>query len=284
MIVVTAASGNLGKAIAQAFVNKGLAASVTLTARDPGKLADAAKAGFAIAKADYDDSSSMEQAFAGAKVLLMISGVGPSDARIIQHKAVIDAAKAAGVGRIVYISFANPTSDSLFEWAKPHVATESYLKDSGIPFTILRDNQYAANLAGPIGNAISSGVFAIPGAAGKVAYVTHQDVAASAVAAASEAGHEGKIYELTGPAALDAFDIARLLSEATGKEIKVVDAAPDDYCAFFRSLEMPEFVVEALISIYAASAAGEYATVSSDVQTLTGRPATTFGDFIKTLL
>jgi NAD(P)H dehydrogenase (quinone) len=125
-----------------------------------------------------------------------------------------------------------------------------------------------------------TGVFAIPGAAGKVAYIAHQDVAAAIVGAMTGNAMDNTIYELTGPEALDADEIAGILSQVLGRETGAVDAPPEDFAATFRSLGMPEFAVEGLVSIYAASAAGEYAQVSDDVRTLAGRPARSLRDYI----
>jgi NAD(P)H dehydrogenase (quinone) len=246
---------------------------VRLAARTPGKVADLGARGFEVVHADYDDEASLARAFVGARTALVISGDGTNEVRIRQHKAVIDAALTAGVQHIAYTSVINPTPQTRFTLAATHVETEAYLKASGVAYTFLRDNMYAANLDTLLAAASSSGVLAVPGAAGKVSYVLHADVAAAAAAVLTGEGHENAAYDVTGSEALDAYDVAGTLSEALGRDVATVEAAPEDFAAHLRGMGLPPFYVEALLSIYAATAAGEYARVSDDVARLTGRPA-----------
>src|SRR5947209_10540624 len=155
MIVVTGAGGKLGRLVADELSKRTDARLVTLGSRDPAKIADLAAMGFKTVRADFDDAASLEAAFAAAKTVLIVSGDAPNDVRIRQHRAAIDAAGKAGVARIVYTSFVNPTAQSLFPFAWIHADSERYLKASGVPFTILRDNQYAENLTNAIGGAKS---------------------------------------------------------------------------------------------------------------------------------
>lgn len=284
MLAITAANGKLGQAVIAELQKIVAPANVRLTARSTEKLGDLNSLGFEVARADYDDPASMEKAFSGIETLLLISGAGPNEVRIANHRAAIDAAKKAGVKRVVYISFTNPVPGSKFIWAAPYVDAEAYLKASGLIYIILRDNQYALNLDSLLAQAKESGVFAIPGATGKVAYITHQDVASAIVAVLTGKGQDNTIYELTGPEAFNADDIAKVLSAELGKRISVIDATLDSFKEFFRSIGMPEFVVEGLSSIYVASGAGEYSEVSNDVNLLTGKPATSLRDYIRSYL
>ena len=281
MLAITAANGKLGHAVIAELQKNVAPAIVRLTARSTEKLGDLNSLGFEVARADYNDPASMEKAFSGIETLLLISGAGPNEVRIANHRAAIDAAKKAGVKRVVYTSFTNPVPGSKFILAAPYVDTEAYLKASGLTYIILRDNQYASNLDNLLAQAKESGIFAIPGANGKVAYITHEDIAAAIVGALTGKAKDNSIYELTGPESFDAHDIAKALSQELSKEIVVVDATLDSFAEFFRSISMPEFLVEGLTSIYAASAAGEYASVSNDVTILAGRPATSLRDYIR---
>lgn len=284
MIAITAATGRLGQAVINEFRRRGLQAGVRLTARSPEKLESLRQEGFEPARADYDDPASMEAAFTGVDTLLLISGAGPNDVRIANHRAAVDAAKKAGVRRIVYTSFVNPTPASKFVWVLPHVDTEAYLKASGLTYVLLRDNQYAANIDNFVSKAAETGVFAIPGASGKVAYVTHEDVAAAIVEVLTGTAEDNATYELTGPQALDAAAIAAELTDILGRPVTAAEAASEDVAAAFRAAGFPEFVVEGLISMYAASGAGEYAAVTKDVAKLTGHPATPLREHLKQVL
>ena len=274
MTVITAASGKLGQTLASAFAAKGLASTVKLAVRSPEKLAAQQAQGFAVVAADYDDLASLKAAFAGEDVAVIISGVGPNEARIAQHHNAIEAAKAAGVKRIVYTSATNPAATSRFDWAKAHVATEAELKASGIAYTILRDNSYFSNNDPLFANAKESGVLPFTGIAAKVAYVSHEDVADAIVGAVTGTGHENKVYELSGSDAWSAIDLAAILSEVTGKQISALDVPVSAFEDQFRAMGLPEFVATGVGSFYAALGAGEYAATSHDVETLAGRPST----------
>jgi NAD(P)H dehydrogenase (quinone) len=260
---------------------RGHVRDVRLTARSPDKLLELAARGFAVARADYGDRASMDTAFAGAAALLLISGVTQSELRIKEHRNAIDAAKAAGVGRIVYTSFTNPTGASLFPFAAIHGDTEKYLQGCGVPYTILRNCQYAANLDGSLAESKLSGLLASPAADAKVAYVTHADAAAAAVGALLGEGHAGKTYEITGPEALDLHEIAAVLAEARGTPVHVVRSALADLKAYYQSRHLPPFHVEALVGASAAAVAGEYRRVSPDAERLAGRPTQSIREYAR---
>ncbi|MBS7535827.1 SDR family oxidoreductase [Ancylobacter sonchi] len=281
MIVITAASGKLGTALADAFKAKGLAGQVRLAVRSPDKLAARKAEGFEVVAADYDDPASLKAAFAGAETVVLISGAGTNDIRTVQHHHVIEAAKAAGVTRIVYTSATNPVSASLFDWAKAHEATEAELKASGLAWTILRDNSYFSNNDPLFANAKASGVLPFPGIDAKVAYVSHEDVADSIVGAVTGTGHAGKVYEIAGGEAWSAVELAALLSELTGKEIKALDVPVSAFEDQFRAMGLPEWVATGVGSFYAALGAGEYAATSGDVALLAGRPSTSARAYLK---
>jgi NAD(P)H dehydrogenase (quinone) len=280
MIVTTGAAGQLGRLIAQALAERVSPAQVALGTRDPSKVADLAAKGFKTAAADFDKPATLEAAFAGADVVLIVSGDAPVDARIRQHRTAIDAAKKAGVGRLVYTSFTNPTPQSLFSFARIHADTEAYLKRSGLAYTILRNNQYAENLGGPLAGAKATGMLSLPGAKGKVAHITRADIAAATAGALTQRGHDNKTYELTGPEALDLFDAATILAKAWGKPVTAADMDPAAFGKALASRGLPPFVVEALVGLRGAVAAGEYAAVSADASRLAGRAIEPLGAYL----
>ncbi|MBV6670059.1 NAD(P)H-binding protein [Xanthomonas euvesicatoria pv. alangii] len=198
MIAITAANGHLGQAVAAELLARNAASRVRLAVRSTEKLQTQQDQGFEVVRADYDDPASLDAALAGVSTLLLISSNGTNEDRIRQHKTAIDAARRAGVARIVYTSFTNPSFDSAFVWAHPHAETEPYLKDSGLAWTILRNNRYFTNIDPMLEQAVQKGTFAIPGASGKVAYAGHDDLAAAAATVLLQDGHAGKTYELTG--------------------------------------------------------------------------------------
>lgn len=278
MIVTTGASGQLGRLVASALADRLSPANVTLGARDPGKIADLAAKGFKTAAVDFNKPEGLATAFAGADTVLIISGDAPNDVRVRQHRAAIDAAKTAGVGRVVYTSFTNATPASLFPFAAIHADSEAYLKASGVPYTILRNNQYAGNLT--LAAARQSGELALPGISGKVAYITRADLAAATAAVLTEPGHDGRVYELTGAEALNLVEVADLLTKAWATPVRAREVPLGDYGSALAERGLPPFVVEALVGLRQAVAAGEYATVSDDARRLVGRPLETVRAFL----
>ncbi|MGE0238606.1 MAG: NAD(P)H-binding protein, partial [Parvibaculaceae bacterium] len=200
MYFVTGASGRLGQLVAGEVAKQGAAGQTTLGSRDPGKLAGLGSRGFRTAAFDFDDPQSMRDALQDHQHLLLISGDTAVDERIRQHKAAIDAAKAAGLESIVYTSFTNAASKSRFTFARIHAETEAYIKSSGLAYTVLRNNQYAENLANTIAHAKETGTLGVYGGKGKVAYIPRQDIAFAA-ATALLAQPANAIYEITGPEA-----------------------------------------------------------------------------------
>ena len=283
MIVISAAGGKLGTALADELVQRGKASGVRLATRTPEKLGHRIAQGFEVVRADYEDPASLKAAYTGADIVLVISGEGPNEVRIAQHRNAFEAAKASGVGRIVYTSTVNPTSASRFDWAKAHEASEAWLKASGVAYTILRDNSYYSNIAALLTQAKESGTLPFPGITAKVAYVDHKDVAGALAGALLDEGHANRIYEISGADAYSLTDLAALLSEVAGREVTAVEAPLSAFKENFRSMGWPEFVVEGVAGFFAAMGAGEYAAASTDVERLSGRPSTTEREYLKTL-
>ena len=166
-ILVTGATGQLGRLVVDSLRRRAPSAPLAVSVRDPGKASDLAAAGIDVRHGDFDTPDTLARAFADIDTLLIVSGDAPVEARIRQHRAAVDAARAAGVGRVVYTSFVDPRPDSPFPFAAIHADTESYLKASGLAYTVLRNGVYADNLLGFIGRAVESGTLAAPAGDGK---------------------------------------------------------------------------------------------------------------------
>jgi NAD(P)H dehydrogenase (quinone) len=284
MIVMTGANGRLGRLIAQALVRRGAVDRVTLATRDPAKIADLVALGFRATRADFGDPASLHAAFSGASSVLMISMPGPVEARIPLHRNAFDALKAAGVGRVLYTSRVNPAPQSLYPFAPVHVFSESYLRSTGLPSTILRNSEYVENIGWLVKRAAESGQLILPGRKGRVSYMGVADIAEITARVLIEDGHAGKTYELNGPEALSRDEIAALIAAATGRAIEVVPISRDDYGDFMRNHGRPPFVVEMLRGFYEAIDADEFAAVWPDAERLLGRPAATVADFVRRMV
>lgn len=280
MNFVSGASGRLGQLVAGELAKRGSAGETTLGSRDPARLAGFARQGFKTAAFDFDNPQSMRDALKGHRRLVLISGDTPVDERIRQHKAAIDAAKAAGIATIFYTSFTNASAKSLFTFAKIHAETEAYLKTSGLGYVVLRDNQYSENLESGIAHAKETGTLGMYGSKGKVAYIPRTEIA-FAVATALLAPPAGNaVYEITGPEAYDAVDIARILARKWNKDVKSAELPRQVFVSILEGAQFPPFVVEAITSLQEAAVAGEMAPISGDFKKITGRDAESLESFL----
>ena len=280
MITITGASGQLGQELTKALEQRVSPSSVRLGTRNLAKIATALASGFQTAVVDFDDVDGMKRGFDGSDVVFIICGDTPNEVRKLQHRRAIDAAKAANVGRVVYTSFVNPRKESLFPFAAVHEDSESYLKSSGMSYTLLRNNHYMENLSKALEVARATGILSLPGAYGKVAYICRADVAAATANVLTSAGHDKISYELTGSAALDLFEVAKVATYAWETPIAVRDMDPDGYREVLAKRGLPPFAIDAQVGIRMAAGAGEYSVVTPHATVLAGRPLISFADYL----
>jgi NAD(P)H dehydrogenase (quinone) len=280
MYFVSGASGKLGQLVAHELTKLTPPGNVTLGSRDPAKIASFASQGFHTAAFDFDRPETMRAALKGQKRLLLISGDAPIEERIRQHKAAVDAAKAQGIETIIYTSFTNARPESLFTFGKIHAETEAYIKASGLAYIFLRNNQYAENIASAIAHARETGTYAVHGGKGKVAYIPRADIAFAAATALLAQPGASTIFEITGPKAYDAAEVAALLSRKWRKDIKVAELPKEVLASILTGAKLPEFMIEALVSIHEANAAGEMEDASGDFEKLAGREPESLESFL----
>ncbi|MCC0577179.1 SDR family oxidoreductase [Streptomyces californicus] len=275
LIAVTGASGAVGGRVARRLARTG--APVRLLGRDPARLPDVPGADRAPA-APYGDGEAMRRALDGAHTLFLVSAHESPD-RVREHATAIDAAVAVGVERIVYVSFQGAAPDATFTFARDHWETEAHLRTAGVRHTFLRDNWYQAGLPAMTG---TDGVLRGPGGEGRVAAVTHEDIADAAAAVLLDEGtdHDGLAHDLTGPEAFTLAEAAEELSRVTGRPVVYVPETREEAYASRAGYGAPEWEVAGWVTSYEAIANGELAAVSDAVPTLTGRPATSFADFL----
>ncbi|MFI1185158.1 SDR family oxidoreductase [Streptomyces californicus] len=275
LIAVTGASGAVGGRVARRLARTG--APVRLLGRDPARLPDLPGADRAPA-APYGDGEAMRRALDGAHTLFLVSAHESPD-RVREHTTAIDAAVAVGVERIVYVSFQGAAPDATFTFARDHWETEAHLRTAGVRHTFLRDNWYQAGLPAMTG---TDGVLRGPGGEGRVAAVTHEDVADAATAVLLDEGtdHDGRAHDLTGPEAFTLAEAAEELSRVTGRPVVYVPETREEAYASRAGYGAPDWEVAGWVTSYEAIAEGELSAVSDAVPTLTGRPATSFADFL----
>ena len=225
-----------------------------------------------IVTADYSDGAGVRTALTGAHTVFMVSASETPD-RVQQHITFIDAAVAAGVQRIVYVSFFGASPTAIFTLGRDHWATEEHLRSVGVAHTILRDNIYADFTPHFIG---TDGSIRGPAGDGRVAVVAQADIAEVAVAVlTSDGAYDGRTLNLTGPEALTMNEIAAILSDHLGRTVSYIPETIDEAYASRASYGAPQWQVDGWVSTYTAIAAGELATVSEDIPEVTGHPAMT---------
>jgi NAD(P)H dehydrogenase (quinone) len=272
-IAITGASGQLGRLVADQLLDTVAPAEVVLLTRDPAKLADYAERGADVRAADFDRPDELVDAFAGVERVLLIStdAVG---ARVEGHRAAIAAAAKAGVRHIAYTSVSEPTPDNPAGVVADHAATEEALRESGLAWTMLRNNLYADMQVDTVAQAAASGQLVTNVGDGGAAYVTRADCAAVAVGVLTTEGHEGKAYDVTGPRAYTATDLAALAAQQSGNPVEVVQVDDEAYTAGLVSEGLPDFIAPLLTSFGTATRLGKLATVTDVVETIGGRKPT----------
>ncbi|WP_346008025.1 SDR family oxidoreductase [Janibacter terrae] len=266
-VALTGATGRIGGRVAQRLATKGV--PLRLLVRDPDRAPDLPRSSAVVAP--FADGPAVRAALEGVETAFMVSASEAAD-RAEQHRTFVDAAAAAGVRHLVYLSFQGASPGSTFTFARDHAVTEDAIRASGMTWTFLRDGFYADFMPGLVGE---DGAIRGPGGDGRVAVVAQDDIAdAAAAVLADPAAHAGATYTLTGPAALSFTEIATILGEVEGRDIRYVDETLAEARASRAAYGAPEWEVAGWISTYTAIAADEHAEVIGDVEALTGHPAT----------
>ena len=271
-IAVTGATGQLGALVVHDLVRTVDPASVVAVVRDPAKAAGLAGQGVQVRSATYADPAALAAAFAGVDDLLFISSSEVGQ-RIDQHRAVVDAAVAAGVGRIVYTSAPRATTSHLV-LAPEHKFTEEYLAAAGLPTTILRNTWYTENYLGQIEIARTTGTLVAAAGAGRVASASRADFAAAAVAVLTQDGHAGRVYELGGDHAWDHDELAAALAEIVGAPVRYRAVDGPTLIGILQQSGMDEGTAGFVARLDGDIAAGALGEVTGELSALIGRPTT----------
>jgi NAD(P)H dehydrogenase (quinone) len=276
-IVVTGASGQLARLVTERLLERVPPSEVVLVTRTPEALDQVAAHGVAVRHGDFARPESLPAAFAGGERMLLISASVLGE-RVPGHHAAIDAAAAAGMRSVAYTSIVNPSDSNPGAAAADHRATEEHARLSGMDWTFLRNSIYSEMQAGPgAAAALATGSLLTNAGEGRTAYVSRADCAAAAAAVLTSDGHAGKAYDITGPEALSAHDLAALYAEIGGKPVEAVLLEDDAWvAAMVEHAGLPEPLARQLATFGAAARQGYAEPVSSSVKDLTGRePRTT---------
>lgn len=272
-VAITGATGRIGGLVSRNLADRGV--PHRLLVRDPARAPRIP--GTTVFRSSYELSDESIASLRGVTTLFMVSAAEHPDRRA-QHRAFVDAAAAAGVQHVVYLSFYGAAPDATFTLARDHFDTEQHLRASGMTTTFLRDNLYLDFMSLLVGD---DGAIRGPAGSGLVAGVAQHDVAHVAAAVLTEpAAHCDVTYNLTGPAAFTLAEAAEIISVHQGRLVRFVDETLDQAWDSRRSYGAPDWQVQAWISTYTAIAAGELAGVTGDVERLTGRVPMTLADVL----
>jgi NAD(P)H dehydrogenase (quinone) len=273
-LLITGATGHLGRLVVEQLLAGGVPAGDIIAAgRATSTIKDLADRGVQVRAADFGDPAAVRAAVAGADRVLLVSALEPGG-RVAQHRNVIDAAREAGVGLVAYTSIVNAATATI-RLAADHQATEQLLRDSGVPYVLLRNGWYHENYTDRLPAFLAQG--AIPGSAGpgRISAAARADYAAAAVRVLTTDGHAGQAYELGGDEPFTLAQLAAEISAQSGREVRYAHLPEAEYAGALTAHGMPELMADMVAETDAAAARGALCTASGDLTALAGRPATT---------
>ncbi|MBZ6391482.1 MAG: SDR family oxidoreductase [Pantoea dispersa] len=282
MIAITGATGQLGRLVINALLKKVPASEIIAVVRSPEKAQDLQALGVALRTADYNQPQTLQGAFAGVQKVLLISSseVGQREA---QHRAVIDAAKAAGVSFIAYTSLLHADTSPLGLGVE-HRATEALLQASGIPYALLRNGWYSENYAASIAPALAHHAFIGAAGNGRIASAAREDYAAAAAEVISRDDQAGKVYELAGDDSYTLAEFSAEIARQSGEQVEYVNLPPAEFSAALIGAGLPAPLAELLADSDAGAAQDALFDDSHTLSKLIGRPTTPFAAVIKATL
>ncbi|WP_151733515.1 SDR family oxidoreductase ['Paenibacillus yunnanensis' Narsing Rao et al. 2020] len=281
-IGLTGATGHFGSIVAETLLKTVPAENIVVSVRRPEKAAHLQAQGVDVRHGDFDQPESLAAAFAGIDRLLIVSADGDNDTRIRQHKAAVDAAVRAGVGFIAYTSVGDADNSTLF-LAPVHKATEGFIRESGIPYSFLRNNWYLENEAGSIQAAAAGAPWVTSAEDGKVGWATRRDYAEAAAAVLAGEGHHNTVYELGGEP-LSQGELASVVGAVLGQEVKLQQVDDKAYAEIMAGAGVPEAALPIVVGIQAAIREGALNHPGGDLAKLLQRPLTPLDEGVKEIL
>ena len=283
MILVTGTTGHLGSAVIKQLLKHTSANKIVAFARDEHKAKHLTEKGIEVRYGTFEDTYSLDGAMQGIEKVLLISTIDHH--RLQQHKNVVDAAKRAGVKHILYTSASikNVNTSAIKAIMESHFQTEDYIKRSGLKYTFLRNTLYTDVIPFYIGKKVlETGVF-LPAGNGKVAYALRREMGEATANALLQNGHENKIYEITGSELYSYEDVAKALSELSGKSIAYTDIEPTKLSEQLKQAGNSELVAAVIIGFATDIKNHLFEIVSKDLENLLERKPTALKEALKEL-
>lgn len=279
-LLVTGASGQLGRRVLELLLDR-KAGPLIATTRHPEQLADFAKRGVEVRRADFDDSASLAAAFKGAERALLIStdALDTPGKRLAQHQRAVQAFVEAGVKHVVYTSLPN-AAKSAVAFGPDHAGTEAALEKSGLGFTVLRNSYYTDLTVGGFQHAVATGQLVDAKGSGKTSFITREDCAwaAAGALAGSETGRH--VYTVHGPQSLSSDDVAALLSRLSGKKVVHVNVGVAEVTKGIAAAGVPEPIAAVFATFDTATANGDFEGSNADALRFANHPQTTLEQFL----
>lgn len=276
-ILVTGATGNVGREVVRALVARGV--PVRAFVRDPERAHGLLGPSVELAVGDFSDSASLRRAMRGVGAVFLTSADGPDKVR--HECAVVDAASAAWVERIVKLSSPHVEVGSDLAFWDWHARIEQHLRGSGVPSVVLRASYLMSNLLASAESVAATGELVAPAGDARIAIVDPADVGAVAAAVLTGAGEDGAVYRVTGPEPVTFDDVAAALTQATRRAVVFVDVSDNAARAGMLASGMPEWLAENLVTLFGKLQAGACTGVSAAVRDLTGREPRQLADWAR---
>ena len=276
-ILITGATGTTGSATLQHLKGKGL--GLRAMTRSAEKAAAFEKEGISAVVADYADPASLARALEGVDGAFLVHT--PSLEIPSHEKAFIDAAKEAGVKKIVTVSVIGAGAEAPLRLGRMHAEVEEYLKASGMAYTILRPHSFMQNMLGNIPTIQGQGAIYSNNGEAKIPLVDARDIGAVAAAALAEEGHDGKTYTLTGPTAVTFSEVAGAIGKAIGKEVQFVNVPDEAAKQGMMGVGFPEWLADDLVTLNQWGRQVGEQPPSEDVANVLGRQAHSLKDFAR---
>jgi NAD(P)H dehydrogenase (quinone) len=281
MILVTGATGGLGHETIEYLLSTTPVTEIAALVRDVSKATDLVQRGVDVRQADYFDYPALVQAFQGVEKVLLVSAVAFTD-RVRQHRNVIDAAKEAGVRHLFYTSIQRSSDFVMPEVTESDLATEAYLKASGLVYTILKNGYYFEGLRYLIGNEVPDAEIRFPAGEGKIAFIKRTELAAATATLLTSEGHDNQEHTLSGSEAYSFHDIAREFSALAGRPITYQSSELAPYIAQKVADGFPEPVANFFAQWGAATQHGMLAGTDDTVERMLSRKPTSLREYLKT--
>lgn len=286
-ILVTGATGHLGKAVVNFLADKVSPTDIAVLVRDPAKAEELRAKGVEIRQGDYENYESLVEAFKGVDKLYFVSSSDLTN-RLQQHQNIVKAAVEAGVKHVIFTSFQRkseePGTSPIAFLADIYLKTEQLLKESGLVYTILKHALYADTLPMFIGDKVlETGVVYQPSGDGKTAYTLRSDMAEAGAIILTTPGHENKTYEISADTSYSGQDIADILTTLTGKTINYVSPTPEEFQAALLAAGVPKEAIGFIASFAEAIRQGEFDFPDTTLETLLGRKPVGLTEYLKSV-